>query len=185
MRRSISLKSGQNPANYGKLAAMKTTSKGGKARSPSARSLQKVLVLHGPNLNLLGTREQQIYGGETLADIGRRLAAQAISAGIKLDSFQSNSESQLIERIQKARQSGVDFIVINPAAFTHTSVALRDALAAVRIPFIEVHLSNVHAREPFRRHSYFSDLAVGTICGLGSKGYEYALAYAIAHVPTK
>jgi len=164
---------------------MKTTSKGGKAQSPSARSLRKILVLHGPNLNLLGTREPQIYGGETLAGIGKRLAAQAISAGIKLDNFQSNSESQLIERIQKARPSGVDFIVINPAAFTHTSVALRDALAAVRIPFIEVHLSNVHAREPFRRHSYFSDLAVGTICGLGSKGYEYALAYAIAHVPTK
>lgn len=164
---------------------MKTTSKGGKARSPSARSLRKILVLNGPNLNLLGSREPQIYGGETLADIGKRLAAQAISAGIKLDSFQTNSESELIERIQKARQSGVDFIVINPAAFTHTSVALRDALAAVRIPFIEVHLSNVHAREPFRRHSYFSDLAVGTVCGLGSKGYDYALAYAIAHVPTK
>jgi len=176
MWRSISLKSGQNPFNYGKLAAMKTPSKGGKARSFSARSLRKVLVLHGPNLNLLGTREPQIYGGETLAHIGRRLAAQAVSAGIKLDSFQSNSESQLIERIQKARQSGVDFIVINPAAFTHTSVALRDALAAVHIPFIEVHLSNVHAREPFRRFSYFSDLAVGTICGLGSRGYEYALA---------
>ena len=164
---------------------MKTTLKGGKARPPSARSLRKVLVLHGPNLNLLGTREPQIYGEETLADISKRLAAQASSAGIKLDGFQSNSESELIERIQKARQSGVDFIVINPAAFTHTSVALRDALAAVRIPFIEVHLSNVHAREPFRRHSYFSDLAVGTICGLGSKGYEYALACAIAHVPTK
>jgi 3-dehydroquinate dehydratase-2 len=164
---------------------MKTTSKGGKAQSPSARSLRKILVLHGPNLNLLGTREPQIYGEETLADIGKRLAVQAISAGIKLDSFQSNSESQLIERIQKARPSGVEFIVINPAAFTHTSVALRDALAAVRIPFIEVHLSNVHAREPFRRHSYFSDLAVGTICGLGSKGYEFALAYAIAHVPRK
>ena len=164
---------------------MKTTPKSGKARPPAAPSRCKVLVLHGPNLNLLGTREPQIYGGETLADIVSRLAAQAINAGIKLDSFQSNSECELIERIQKARQSGVDFIVINPAAFTHTSVALRDALAAVRIPFIEVHLSNVHAREPFRRHSYFSDLAVGTICGLGSKGYDYALTYAIAHVPTK
>jgi 3-dehydroquinate dehydratase-2 len=164
---------------------MKNPSKAGKARAPAARSLRKVLVLHGPNLNLLGTREPQIYGGETLADIGRRLADQATSAGVGLDSFQSNSESKLIERIQKARQSGVDFIVINPAAYTHTSVALRDALAAVRIPFIEVHLSNVHAREPFRRHSYFSDLAVGTVCGLGSKGYEYALAYAIAHVPTR
>ena len=164
---------------------MKTPSKGGKARPPSALSPRKVLVLHGPNLNLLGTREPQIYGGETLTNIGGRLAAQAAAAGIKLDSFQSNSESELIERIQKARLSDVDFIVINPAAFTHTSVALRDALAAVRIPFIEVHLSNIHARESFRRHSYFSDLAVGTICGLGALGYEYALAYAIAHVPTK
>ena len=164
---------------------MKTTSKGGKVRSPSAPSPQKVLVLHGPNLNLLGTREPQIYGGETLKDISGRLAAQAAAAGIKLDSFQTNSESGLIERIHEARQAGVDFIVINPAAFTHTSVALRDALAAVSIPFIEVHLSNVHAREPFRRHSYFSDLAVGTICGLGSRGYEYALAHAIAYMPAK
>ncbi len=164
---------------------MKTTSKGGKARSPSAQSPRKVLVLHGPNLNLLGTREPQIYGGERLEEIGGRLAAQAADAGIKLASFQSNSESELIERIQQARRADVDFIVINPAAFTHTSVALRDALAAVRIPFIEVHLSNIHARESFRRHSYFSDLAVGTICGLGSRGYECALAYAIAYVPTK
>ena len=140
--------------------------------------------MHGPNLNLLGTREPQIYGGGTLQDIGTRLSAQADAARIQLDSFQSNSESELIERIHEARVSGVDFIVINPAGFTHTSVALRDALAAVRIPFIEVHLSNVHAREPFRRHSYFSDLAVGTICGLGSRGYDYALAYAIAHTPT-
>jgi 3-dehydroquinate dehydratase-2 len=164
---------------------MKTTSKGGNVRPPSAPSPRKVLVLHGPNLNLLGTREPQIYGGETLKDISGRLAAQAAAAGIKLDSFQSNSESGLIERIHEARQGGVDFIVINPAAFTHTSVAIRDALAAVSIPFIEVHLSNVHAREPFRRHSYFSDLAVGTICGLGSRGYEYALAHAIAYMPAK
>ena len=185
MGASISLKSGQKPPNCGKLTAMKTTSKGGETRSTAAPSLRKVLVLHGPNLNLLGTREPQIYGGETLADIGNRLAAQAVSAGIKMDSFQSNAEFELIERIQQAPQAGVDFIIINPAAFTHTSVALRDALAAVRIPFIEVHLSNVHAREPFRRHSYFSDLAVGMICGLGSRGYEYALAYAIAHAPTK
>lgn len=164
---------------------MKTTVKGGKARPPSAQSPRKVLVLHGPNLNLLGTREPQIYGGGTLADIGGQLAGQAAAAGIKLDSFQSNSESELIERIQKVSGSDVDFIIINPAAFTHTSVALRDALMAVRIPFIEVHLSNIHARESFRRHSYFSDLAVGTICGLGALGYEYALAYAIARVPTK
>jgi 3-dehydroquinate dehydratase-2 len=185
MRRSISLKSGQKPANCGKLASMKTTSKGGGPRPPSAQSCRKVLVLHGPNLNLLGTREPHIYGGERLEDISGRLAAQAAAAGIKLDSLQSNSESELIDRIHQARDSEVDFIVVNPAAFTHTSVALRDALAAVRIPFIEVHLSNVHAREPFRRSSYFSDLAVGTICGLGSRGYEYALAYAIAYVPTK
>lgn len=164
---------------------MKTTAKGGKVRPPSASRLRKVLVLHGPNLNLLGTREPEIYGEETLEDISGRLATQAAGAGIRLESFQSNSESELIEKIHGARLSDVDFIVCNPAAFTHTSVALRDALAAVRIPFIEVHLSNVHAREPFRRHSYFSDLAVGTICGLGSKGYEYALAHAIAYMPKK
>ena len=163
---------------------MKTTSKGGKVRPPSAQSPRKVLVLHGPNLNLLGTREPQIYGKDRLRDIDGRLAAQAAAAGIKLDSFQSNSESELIHHIHEARDTEVDFIVINPAAFTHTSVALRDALAAVHIPFIEVHLSNVHAREPFRRHSYFSDLAIGTIGGLGARGYEYALAYAIAHEPT-
>jgi 3-dehydroquinate dehydratase-2 len=182
--RSISRKSGQKPANYGKLADMKSTVKGGKARSPAVQSPRKILVMHGPNLNLLGTREPQIYGGETLDDIGMRLAALAADAGIDLDSFQSNSEADLIERVHKARETGVDFIVINPAAFTHTSVALRDALAAVKIPFIEVHLSNVHARESFRRHSYFSDLAVGTVCGLGARGYEYALAYAMACVPT-
>ena len=164
---------------------MTTPSKSGKTRPRSAQSPRKVLVLHGPNLNLLGTREPQIYGGETLDEISGRLAAQAAAAGIKLASFQSNSESELIDRVHGARDAEVDFIVINPAAFTHTSVALRDALAAVRIPFIEVHLSNVHAREPFRRGSYFSDLAVGTICGLASRGYEYALAYAIAYEATK
>jgi 3-dehydroquinate dehydratase-2 len=181
MRQPNSLKSGQKHGNCGKLALMKPTSKGGKVRSSSAPGTKKVLVLHGPNLNLLGTREPQIYGGQTLKDIESRLEAQAAAAGIKLDSFQSNSEAELIERIHQARLVGVDFILINPAAFTHTSVALRDALAAVCIPFIEVHLSNIHAREPFRRHSYFSDLAVGTICGLGARSYEYALAHAIAH----
>jgi 3-dehydroquinate dehydratase II len=140
-------------------------------------------VLHGPNLNLLGTREPNIYGGEKLEEINARLAAQAREAGVKFDNFQSNSESDLIDRIHAARTEKVDFIVINPAGFTHTSVALRDALAAVNIPFIEVHLSNVHSREPFRRHSYFSDLAVGVICGLGSRGYEFALAQAIAQMP--
>jgi 3-dehydroquinate dehydratase-2 len=163
---------------------MKTTSKGGKAQSPSARSLRKILVLHGPNLNLLGTREPQIYGGETLADIGQRLAAQAMSAGIKFDSFQSNSESQLIERIQKARPSGVDFIVINPAAFTHTSVALRTRWPRSGSRLLRCICRTLRPRTvpaPF----LLQRPAVGTICGLGSKGYEYALAYAIAHVPTK
>jgi 3-dehydroquinate dehydratase-2 len=141
--------------------------------------IKRVLVLHGPNLNLLGTREPQIYGRETLADINRRLAARASAAGAKLEAFQSNSEAALIDRVQQARTDKTDFIIINPAAFTHTSVALRDALAAVARPFIEVHLSNVHAREAFRRHSYFSDQAVGVICGLGSRGYDYALEHAL------
>jgi len=160
---------------------MKIASKGAKSASSVAVRSRKVLVLHGPNLNLLGSREPAIYGAETLPDINKRLAALAYKAGAKLDSFQSNSEAELIERVQKAGPAGVDFVIINPAAFTHTSVALRDALAAVRIPYIEVHLSNVHAREPFRHHSYFSDLAVGVICGLGSRGYEYALQSALIY----
>ncbi len=138
-----------------------------------------LLVLNGPNLNLLGTREPGIYGSETLADIDARLRAQAEAAGHRLVCFQSNAEHELIERIHRARADGVAFIVINPAAFTHTSVALRDALLAGGIPFIEVHLSNVHAREPFRHRSYFSDVAVGVIAGLGSQGYELALAAAL------
>lgn len=138
-----------------------------------------VLVIHGPNLNLLGAREPEVYGRETLEDINSRLSTAANAADVELQSFQSNHEGALVDRIQQAGRDGVDFIVINPAAYTHTSVALRDALAAVRIPFIEVHLSNVHAREAFRRHSYFSDLATGTICGLGSRGYDLALAFAI------
>ena len=150
--------------------------------SSTAKRPQKVLILHGPNLNLLGTREPKIYGRETLADINKRLATRAAKSGIELDSFQSNSEAEMIDRVQQS-QSVVDFIIINPAGFTHTSVALRDALAAVAIPFIEVHLSNVHAREPFRRHSYFSDQAVGVICGMGSKGYEYALEQFVTSVP--
>ncbi len=164
---------------------MTTYLKGGKGRNSSAPGLRKVLVLNGPNLNLLGIREPQIYGRQSLADINAGLAAQAVAAGITLDSFQSNSESALIDRIHAAYSSEVDFIIINPAGFTHTSVAIRDALAAVHIPYIEVHLSNVHAREPFRSHSYFSELAVGTICGLGSKGYDFALAFAIAQLSPK
>jgi 3-dehydroquinate dehydratase II len=138
-----------------------------------------VLVLHGPNLNLLGTREPAIYGHDTLRDIDARLAAQARAAGIRLLTFQSNHEGALVDRVQAARGESVRYVLINPAAFTHTSVALRDALAAVAIPFIEIHLSNVHAREPFRHHSYFSDKAVGTIVGLGPLGYELALQFAL------
>jgi 3-dehydroquinate dehydratase-2 len=141
--------------------------------------------LHGPNLNLLGSREPKIYGRETLSDINRRLKSRAAKARIALDHFQSNSESELIDRIQGARAGGVEFIIFNPGAFTHTSVALRDALAAVSMPFIEVHLSNVHAREPFRRHSYFSDQAVGVICGLGSRGYDYALEHVLGSLSKK
>jgi len=142
----------------------------------------KILVLHGPNLNLLGTREPDLYGAETLQDIDRGLALQAGSAGHELESVQSNAEHELVEAVQRAKADGVQFIVINPAAFTHTSVALRDALLAVEIPFIEVHLSNVHAREAFRHHSYFSDIAEGVVAGLGAKGYEYALAAAMTRL---
>ena len=141
-----------------------------------------ILVLHGPNLNLLGTREPGIYGRETLADIDRRLALAAKSAGRKLSAFQSNHEGALIDRIHQAGREKVGFIIFNPAAYTHTSVALRDALAAVKIPFIEVHLSNVHAREAFRRQSYFAEIAVGTIAGLGGQGYDLALAYALGRL---
>jgi 3-dehydroquinate dehydratase-2 len=139
----------------------------------------KVLVLHGPNLNLLGTREPRIYGREKLAEINRRLVEQGRRAGVEVACFQSNVEGELINRVQGAATEGVGFIVLNPAAYTHTSVALRDALAGVAIPFVEVHLSNVHAREPFRHRSFFSDLAVGTICGLGSRGYDFALEFAL------
>lgn len=141
---------------------------------------RKILVLHGPNLNLLGSREPQHYGRDTLEDINRRLAHQAGEASAELETFQSNSEAELIGRIHQAGREGVDFILINPAAFTHTSVALRDALAGVHIPFVEIHLSNVFAREAFRHHSYFSDIAVGIISGLGARGYELALAFALA-----
>lgn len=140
--------------------------------------MANILVLHGPNLNLLGTREPEIYGATTLADIDASLIEQAEAAGHKLSTLQSNAEDELVTTIQKALNK-IDYIIINPAAFTHTSVAMRDALAAVKIPFIEVHLSNVHAREDFRRHSYFSDLAQGVISGLGAMGYSLALNSAI------
>jgi len=140
--------------------------------------MANILVLHGPNLNLLGTREPEIYGAATLTDINNKLVTEAKAAGHTLSSFQSNAENELIDAIQSALNK-IDYIIINPAAFTHTSVAMRDALAAVNIPFIEVHLSNVHAREDFRRQSYFSDLAQGVISGLGATGYSLALTSAI------
>ena len=142
--------------------------------------MAKILVLHGPNLNLLGTREPDIYGARTLKDIDQGLAGQARSAGHDVECVQSNAEHELVDAVQRAGTEDVRFIIINPAAFTHTSVALRDALLAVEIPFIEVHLSNVHARERFRHHSYFSDIAQGVVAGLGARGYEFAVAAAVA-----
>jgi len=141
-----------------------------------------ILVLNGPNLNLLVSREPEVYGRATLAEIDADLSARATAAGHVLSCFQSNAEHALVERIHAARSDGTAFILINPAAFTHTSVALRDALLAVAIPFIEIHLSNPHAREPFRHHSYLSDVAMGLICGLGPIGYGLALAAAIQRI---
>jgi len=164
----------------GKIAYMAKKSPSASAPKSVRRIKQdpkEILVLHGPNLNLLGTREPEIYGRETLLDINRRLIAKGRAAGVTVVCFQSNHEGALIDRVQLAKKQQIASIIINPAGFTHCSVALRDALAAVAIPIIEVHLSNIHAREPFRRHSYFSDLAAGTICGLGSHGYELALQH--------
>lgn len=141
----------------------------------------RVLVLNGPNLNLLGTREPQIYGARSLADIEAEMSEVARRSNAEVVFFQSNHEGALIDRIQSAKLDGTDFLIVNAGAFTHTSVAVRDALAAVGLPFIEVHLSNVHRREAFRHHSYLSDLALGTIVGLGAAGYRYALEYALAH----
>ena len=141
--------------------------------------MARLLLLNGPNLNLLGTREPQLYGANTLAAIERRVAALARDAGHELATFQSNAEHELIERIHQAGGEHIDFLIFNPGGFTHTSVALRDALLAVKLPFIEVHLSNTQAREPFRHHSYFSDIAVGCIVGLGALGYELAVRAAI------
>lgn len=145
--------------------------------------MAQLLLLHGPNLNLLGQREPEVYGRATLAEIDGDLAARARAAGHALESLQSNDEATLVERVQAAGRDGTAFILLNPAAFTHTSVALRDALAAVAIPFIEIHLSNPHAREPFRRTSYFSDLAVGLVAGFGADSYRYALDAALARLP--
>jgi len=144
--------------------------------------MPKILVLHGPNLNLLGSREPQHYGNTTLTEINQQLETLAKKNGAELVTAQSNAEHELINHIQNATQKKVDFIIINPAGFTHTSIALRDALTATGIPFIEIHLSNIYQRENFRRHSYFSDVAVGVISGLGAQGYELALLAAIAHL---
>ncbi|MFA6014270.1 MAG: type II 3-dehydroquinate dehydratase [Gallionellaceae bacterium] len=143
--------------------------------------MRNILLIHGPNLNLLGTREPEVYGRITLDEINAKLCAQAQAKGANLSYLQSNAEFALIDRIQQAQGDGTDFIIINPAAFTHTSVAMRDALAAVNIPFVEVHLSNVYAREAFRKESFFSDIAVGVISGLGATGYELALQFALQH----
>ena len=144
--------------------------------------MARLLLLHGPNLNLLGSREPEVYGRDTLAEIDARLVAQAAAAGHALETFQSNAEHALVDRIQAAAGDGTAFILINPAAFTHTSVALRDALLGVAIPYIELHLSNPHAREPFRHHSYLSDKAVGVVCGFGPDSYRLALEAAIARL---
>lgn len=141
--------------------------------------VKKLLLLNGPNLNLLGTREPAVYGAETLADIERAATAQAAAAGATLSCFQSNHEGALIDRIHAAKAEGIDAIVINPAALTHTSVGLRDAFSAVEIPFVEVHISNIFKREEFRHHSYLSAIAIGTICGLGSDGYRFAIDFAL------
>jgi len=148
--------------------------------STDKHNIASVLVLQGPNLNLLGTREPDIYGHETLDDIHTKLINQAAKAQVSLKTFQSNHEGEIIDRIQAAKKEGVTFIIVNPGGYSHTSVAMRDALVGVNIPFIEVHLSNIHQRESFRHHSYFSDVAVGVICGLGSIGYELALQAIIA-----
>jgi 3-dehydroquinate dehydratase-2 len=145
-------------------------------------SAKLILVLHGPNLNLLGLREPEHYGNETLSSINQTLADIAKQAGVAIETFQSNAEADLVTKIQSIATTKVDFVIINPAAFTHTSVAMRDALSAVKVPFIEVHLSNVYAREAFRHHSYFTDIAVGVISGLGAHGYSLALDYAIRQI---
>ncbi len=144
--------------------------------------MAKILVINGPNLNLLGDREPQHYGASSLDEINKRLKDLATQSGNELSTFQSNAEHELVERVHTAKDQDIDFIVINPAAFTHTSIAIRDALSAVAIPFIEIHLSNIHAREQFRQQSYFSDIAVGVISGVGALGYELALQAAIRHV---
>jgi 3-dehydroquinate dehydratase-2 len=150
-----------------------------RASDTRPRKSKKILLIHGPNLDMLGTREPGIYGTENLAAVNKRLSSMARRAGVTLEVFQSNHEGALIERVHSAKKQGIAWIIVNPGGLTHTSVALRDAFAGAAIPFVEVHLSNIYAREAFRHHSYFSDLAVGTICGLGSRGYDLALQFAM------
>jgi 3-dehydroquinate dehydratase II len=157
-----------------------TFANGGEILATRNSSMARILVLHGPNLNMLGQREPKHYGAADLNSINDRLAGLARAEGHDLESFQSNAEHELVDRVQGVRDAGIGFVIINPGAFTHTSIALRDALLAVNVPFIEVHLSNVHARESFRRRSYFSDVALGVITGLGAEGYELALRAAMA-----
>jgi 3-dehydroquinate dehydratase-2 len=158
---------------------------------PSAANMMKkaktkyILVLNGPNLNLLGTREPHLYGKETLPVIERRLVSAGNAAGVRVECFQTNHEGVIVDRVQQAKRESVDFILLNPAAFTYSSIALRDALTAVQIPFIEVHLSNIHAREPWRAESHYTAVAVGSILGLGSRGYDLALDYAIARLKSR
>ena len=153
-----------------------------KAKSTKSHS---ILVLNGPNLNLLGTREPHLYGKESLPMIERRLVAAGKAAGVRVECFQTNHEGVIVDRVQQAKRDGVGFIILNPAAFTYSSIALRDALTAVQIPFLEVHLSNIHAREPWRAHSHYTAVAVGSILGLGSRGYDLALDYAIARLKSR
>ena len=155
------------------------------AKTMKKTKSKSVLVLNGPNLNLLGTREPKLYGKDTLADINRRLQAKAKAAGIGIECFQSNHEGVLVDRIQQAKRDGVGFILLNPAGYSYSSVAMRDALTAVQIPFIEVHLSNIHAREPWRAHTHFTAVAVGSVLGLGAQGYELALDYAIRQLKAR
>ncbi len=159
-----------------------TRSKRSKSSETPPPPQKRILALHGPNLNLLGTREPEVYGRTTLADIHAAMEARARADSVIVESFQSNHEGQLIDRVQAAASEAVRYIIINPAGYTHTSVALRDALAAVSIPYVEVHLSNIHAREAFRHHSYFSDRAAGVICGLGAYGYLAALEFALSQL---
>jgi 3-dehydroquinate dehydratase-2 len=165
-----------------KTTTKKTKLAGDASEAEMAAPRARILVLQGPNLNMLGVREPGVYGSTTLADIHQAMLDRARASGAQLESFQSNHEGELITRIHSAYAEGVDFIIINPAGYGHTSVALRDALAAVAIPFVEVHISNVHAREPFRHHTYLSALAVGVICGLGAEGYQYALDFALSRL---